>query len=1664
MSKTILTSTLVSGSITSTGSFGDIRLVNPTGHSKILSNDSLVLGAKSVVSVNIDYDGNQTDRAFIVRNNTDLATGGTELFRVNEDGNSIFAGDVSGSITSTGSFGNLLVMGGGSTAAPRFEVKETGNQVISGSSATMTIRYGASATGTNQPGLNINGGNMMFVGNNKEVFRASDGGHFIVNENGVDVNTRIETNNDTHALFIDGGKDSVSIGSNAADNNNHEKLTVAGNTGITGSLHVSGNITTSGSIIAKEFRTEFINQVIATSSGSTEFGDDTSDVHRFTGSLNISASTGASQLVVGTGNVARYISVSEERALFGYDGTAAVVQGGAGGKGLKLGVNNATLGTNAKLFISSSGNEVGIHTDSPRNGFDVTSNTHFGNDLGHTHKFTGSIQITGSNALSTEGPITIDGDPYSIINLNGTAETFLEKDAGTTFFIANNVSNQDIKLRVSDGGSQVTAIHIDASETGRVKLPNDNQRLTIGAGDDLHLFHDGTDTGIENYVGDLYITNNTNDKDIIFRSDNGSGGVEAYLTIDGSTNTIFIAKDTKIDATKKLYFDGGSHTYIHESANDQLDFYVGAQHMLRMYEGGSDIVHTNDNVILGVGNDPDLELKHDGTDSFISNDAGDLYIESRTTDKDIIFRSGSTNFITIDGSSTTINVAQHMDFNDDVRARFGASGDLQIVHTGNINYIHSTVSDRDIYLRVNDGGTNLNSIIIDGSEIGRVKLPNDNQYLSIGASGDLYFYHDGSNSLIRNATGNLHIRVDADDSDLILESDDGSGGTTAYITLDGSATFTHLHQNTGIAEGKKLFLDGGSDTYITSDSSDLVQFFVGNQEMLRMSEGSDDFTFVLDNVYLAVGTGQDLTFHHDGTDSFIGNATGDLTIRNFTNDKDIIFQTDDGSGGVTPYITLDGSGTLIAMHKDTYFNDNLELYFGSHSDVRLYYEPTNDDFYIRNANGDTKIRNEATDADIIFSNDDGSGGNMNYMVIDGGATSIDLLQDTRLAATKKLYFDGGGNTYIYEASSDVLDIVVGGQQMLQFVEDSTDYIRTPDNVLLGVGGSIDFYMNHNGTNSFLQNNTGQLIIKNTDTNEDIFIQGDDGGNIITAIQIDVSESGSILLPNDLQYLKLGTGGDGNLYVYNDDFYVSNFTAGKDTVMQYLKSDSSAYVSAIKIDASAERVVFGAVDVSIPVAQKLYFGGGDHTYISEDADDRLRFFTGGAEFMRFTEASDNSLNIYEDVYVSDDKKIHFGAGNDIKIYHNGGGNSNFENHSGDLYFTQYTDDGDIYFRTDDGSGGVTEYLRLDGGAAIVYVFKELHLSSHLDMGDDDRIKLGDSDDLQIVHTSNINFIHSVSSNTDLYFRVNDGGTDRDAIIIDSSENAQTIIRKLVVDTETSNQIVLETKTNESNIADTFSGNTEQSYIFFNDNTDSNDPGFIMHETRDEAETNEGVIHLCPSDDNADSDYISIHGTNDADSLKLATSGRITGVSELIVDGGSVSVPSIAFDGDNNTGIYSSGADSFNITTGGTERTQLNSLGLKVVNGALGVDATPNGTDGRIDASNDVVAFSSDKRLKQNIRFIENPLEKVSQLSGFIYNWNEKANKEAGYDMDKDYVGVFAQDVEKIQPEAVKIAPFDNDGTDNSKSGENYLTVQYEKLVPLLIESIKELKKEIEELKK
>jgi hypothetical protein len=113
---------------------------------------------------------------------------------------------------------------------------------------------------------------------------------------------------------------------------------------------------------------------------------------------------------------------------------------------------------------------------------------------------------------------------------------------------------------------------------------------------------------------------------------------------------------------------------------------------------------------------------------------------------------------------------------------------------------------------------------------------------------------------------------------------------------------------------------------------------------------------------------------------------------------------------------------------------------------------------------------------------------------------------------------------------------------------------------------------------------------------------------------------------------------------------------------------------------------------------------------------------------------------------------------------------------------------------------------------------------------------------------------------------------------------------------------------------------------------------------------------------------------------------------------------------------------------------------------------------------VIAYASDKRLKENVINIDNALQKVMKLNGVTFDWKKEV-KDLGFTPTAWHeCGVLAQEVEAVLPEAVEIAPFDydwkaEDGS-HSKSGQKYLTVKYEKIVPLLIEAMKEQQSQIE----
>lgn len=134
--------------------------------------------------------------------------------------------------------------------------------------------------------------------------------------------------------------------------------------------------------------------------------------------------------------------------------------------------------------------------------------------------------------------------------------------------------------------------------------------------------------------------------------------------------------------------------------------------------------------------------------------------------------------------------------------------------------------------------------------------------------------------------------------------------------------------------------------------------------------------------------------------------------------------------------------------------------------------------------------------------------------------------------------------------------------------------------------------------------------------------------------------------------------------------------------------------------------------------------------------------------------------------------------------------------------------------------------------------------------------------------------------------------------------------------------------------------------------------------------------------------------------------------------------IEYDTNNGLRFYTNGAEDMRLTDGGDLHVDANIIGYSTT--------------------------ISDQRLKHDINKIENALEKVSQINGYTFTYNEDGKHSAG---------VIAQEIENVLPSAVESKKLVFTG----QEGSEYKTVQYDQIHGLLIEAIKELKAEIEELK-
>ncbi len=117
------------------------------------------------------------------------------------------------------------------------------------------------------------------------------------------------------------------------------------------------------------------------------------------------------------------------------------------------------------------------------------------------------------------------------------------------------------------------------------------------------------------------------------------------------------------------------------------------------------------------------------------------------------------------------------------------------------------------------------------------------------------------------------------------------------------------------------------------------------------------------------------------------------------------------------------------------------------------------------------------------------------------------------------------------------------------------------------------------------------------------------------------------------------------------------------------------------------------------------------------------------------------------------------------------------------------------------------------------------------------------------------------------------------------------------------------------------------------------------------------------------------------------------------------------------------------------------------------------NGDLRVSGDITAFYSDERLKHKTDNITNVLSILDNINVFKYENNDLANN-LGFKNKKSQIGLSAQEINKYYPELVELAPFDSEynietNKNISKSGENYLTLKYDRLVPILLQGIKEL---------
>jgi hypothetical protein len=629
--------------------------------------------------------------------------------------------------------------------------------------------------------------------------------------------------------------------------------------------------------------------------------------------------------------------------------------------------------------------------------------------------------------------------------------------------------------------------------TGDV-LYNDNVKAKFGAGSDLQIYHDGSNSIISDqgtghikiYANDFRVTNAGNTEQMITANQDGavtlyydsvakltttSTGVQVSGNISNATGdfTLDVAGNIKLDADSGLVYlsDGGTDIGLFSVNNQDLnirntiadkDIYFqgndGGSNFtaltLDMSDAGTAIFNHDatfpDGAYVKMGAGADLSINSDGTNGRIFADNGDLTLDVAG---DIILDA--------DG--------------DDIQLKAGAFHFASITKPANNGVEFRAIgSDRNMFFKGNDGGSEITALTLDMSAAGAatfndaVKL-GDGNVLSLGVGNDLEIYSDGTNGQIAAQNGNLTLDVSGDiildadnvgavhiedggtrygtffkngnnffiessisDGDIIFRGSDG-GSNIVALTLDmsaaGAATF-----NGAITSGGNITV-GGTNNLIVNDNGVAIfgndgDLSIGNSGVNGLiSAPNGDLTLDVAGDINLDADGGDINFKDGGTTfGFMAKSNNDLLLGNLISDGDVLIRGNDGGSNITA-LTLDMSeGGIATFGSHIELQDNKELRVGNSHDLRIYHYGGNS--YVQDS-GSGQLRLDTNGTDVRITKTDSE--YMGKFIADGGV---------------ELFYD---NSKKFETTSSGVT-VTGSVHASSFGLDSNDYLGWGDNSYL----------------------------------------------------------------------------------------------------------------------------------------------------------------------------------------------------------------------------------------------------------------------------------------------------------------------------------------------------------------------------------------------------------------------------------------------------------------------------------------------------------------------------------------------------------------------------------------------------------------------------------------